>query len=104
MSRGGARKGTGNSYLPENLKRNNYTIKLPQHLIDWLRTHKNQSRMIESALNKIKFDDPEFKECFWECPGCKKIMSDQEIKQSWEKFRCLKCNSKFSDFIYRKKK
>jgi len=48
--RGGKRKGAGRKPTLEHLKRERITIRLPRFIIKWLKRHKNQGKIIESAL------------------------------------------------------
>lgn len=48
--RGGVTKGAGRKPVPEHLKRERITIRLPRFMIRWLKLQKNQSRLIEAAL------------------------------------------------------
>ena len=50
--RGGARKGAGAKPIPEHLKRERITVRLPNWLIEWLKKQSNQGRVIEKALIK----------------------------------------------------
>ena len=51
-NRGGSRKGAGRKSVPEHLKRERITIRLPIWLIGWLKRHTNQGKAIEEALIK----------------------------------------------------
>lgn len=57
--RGGTGRGQGRKPLPLFLKRIHVNIRLPQWLVDWLKKHKNQGKIIEEALvEKYKIEKP----------------------------------------------
>ena len=59
MSKGGTRQGAGRPNAPDDLKKEQITVRLSRYVIKWLKKHKNQGKTIEEALiEKHDIEEP----------------------------------------------